>query len=90
MSNLKWPCNLQLQGGGAQPPPLVRTIHIPAQAVVGKRVHGVVVVTNGVGEDQERVLPQIQAGAARRVLLGIRAVVRGVVQATGIFKSCKL
>lgn len=82
MSQLKWACSLRVQCG-VHPLPPARTIHIPVQAV-GKRVHGVVEVTNGADEGQELVPARTRAGT-RRVLVGIR-VVRGVVHPPGIFK----
>ena len=82
MFQLKWACNLRVHRG-VQPRPLARTIHIPAQ-VAGKRVHGVVEVTNGADEGQELVPARTRAGTLR-VLVGIR-VVRGVVHPPGIFE----
>ena len=82
MFQLKWACNLRVQRG-VHPLPLVRTTHIPVQAV-GKRVHGVAEVTNGVDEVQELAPARTRAGT-RRVPAGIR-VVHGVVHPPGIFK----
>lgn len=90
--HLKWEYNLQVRHGARARLP-VRIIHIPARvvvvvAVVDKRAHGVAVVNNGVDEDQGRVPVRTQAGT-RRVLVGIRVVVRGVVRPTGIFELCR-
>jgi hypothetical protein len=74
MFRLKWACNLRVQHGVDILRPPVRATRIAAQVVVGKGVHGVAVVTNGVGEGQERAPARTQAGT-RRVLVGIQAVV---------------
>jgi len=83
MFQLKWACNLQVQRG-VHPRPPAPTIHTPAQAV-GKQVHGVVEVNNGVDEDRELAPARTQVGT-RPVPAGIRVVVRGVVHPPGIFK----
>jgi hypothetical protein len=83
MFQLKWACNLQVRRG-VRPRPQARIIHMPVQAV-GKRVHGVVEVTNGADEDQELVPARTRAGTRRRAPAGIR-VVRGVVRPAGTFK----
>ena len=97
---LKWACNLRVQHGATILRPPVRITLIAAQVAVGKGAHGVAVVTNGVGEGQERAPVRTQAGT-RRVLAGIQAVVaavvvaaavavRGVVHPAGIFEFCKV
>jgi hypothetical protein len=53
---------------------------------VGKRVHGVVEVINGVGEVLARVRVRMQAGT-RRAPVGIRVVERGVAHPLGTFDS---
>ena len=89
-SRPKWACNLPVQLQRGLPRPPVRITHMLAQLaavaeVVGKRAHGAVVVTNGVGEDRERALVRTLAGT-RRAPVGILVVVHGVERPTGTFE----